>query len=88
MRGVVALELEPGAVGAKIGHHPLEIAEGVAEDDVAVAQIGPFPFMLQLALEAIEHREEAEVHRPHIQARKLRFELGDRTHPLLDAHVR
>ena len=44
--------------------------------------------MLQLALEAREHRVEPEIHRAHVEARDLRLEGRRGLHALLDRHRR
>ena len=45
------------------------------------------PLVLEL-LEALQHREQAEVHRAHVERRQFGLEQWPRAHALLDGHVR
>ena len=88
MAGVVALELEARSVSRAGLQDEFDVLEGVAEDEVArVLQRLRFPVVLEI-LEALEHREEPEVHRAHVERRDLRLERLGRLHPLLHGHDR
>ena len=87
MRGVVALELVAGLVGRELGQHRLEVAVGVAKDQVLAAlEIRALPVELEL-LEALQHREQAEVHRAHVHRRHFGLEHLGRLHALMHGHV-
>ena len=76
MTDVVALELEARAVLlAELAQHELDVLERVAEDEVAaILEVGTLPGMLEF-LVALEHREQAEVHRAHVERGDLGLEL-------------
>jgi len=66
---------------------PLDVAERVAEDEVVgAAQVGLLPIVLP-GLVAIRQREDAEVHRAHVERANLRLGNQRRGEPLLDRHV-
>ena len=89
MPDVVALDLEARAVLGAGRQDVFDVREGVLEDAVARAfQIRLFPGVLELALEAREHRVEAEIHRAHVERGDLRLERRGRAHALLDRHRR
>ena len=53
----------------------VDVAERVPEDAVVEArEVGPLPVVLEL-LEARQHREQAEIHRAHVERRDLRLEM-------------
>src|SRR5205085_11344257 len=64
---IVALELKLGATAlAEILQQPLDIGERVFEDEVAgVFEVLRLPVVFPF-LVAVEHREEPEIHRPHV----------------------
>src|SRR3546814_12289941 len=63
------------------------VLEAVAEDEVMAAlQHRRLPLMLEL-LEALEHGEQAEVHRSHVEARHFRLPYRRRPYPLLDRPI-
>ena len=67
MADVVALDLEAGAVLGAGGQDVFDVLEGVLEDAVLRAcEIGLLPVVLEV-LEALQHRVEAEIHRPHVE---------------------
>src|SRR3954451_17245574 len=71
VRGVVALELEPGPVAPAELEDGLDVGIGVLEDQVAaLLQPLPLPLVLEL-LEPVEHGKEPEVHRSHVQGSYL-----------------
>src|SRR3546814_18426602 len=53
---------------------------------MAALQHRRLPLMLEL-LEALEHGEQAEVHRSHVEARHFRLQYRRRPYPLLDRHI-
>src|SRR3546814_3080083 len=53
---------------------------------MAALQHRRLPLMLEL-LEALEHGEQAEVHRSHVEARHFRLPYRRRPYPLLDRHI-
>src|SRR6185312_5188802 len=74
MGGVVALELEARAGAAQRAQHKLDVLVGVAEHEIArILQRRALPILLEL-LEAAKHREQAEIHRTHVERRDLRLE--------------
>src|ERR1700728_656835 len=86
MPGVVALELEARSGAAERAQHEFDVLERVAEDEVArVLERLRLPIVLE-GLEAVEHREEPEVHRAHVERRHLRLESLRRLHTLLHRH--
>ena len=84
---VVAFELEARVVARAGAEDVLDLSEGVAKDDVLVAEIGALPLVLQV-LEAVEHAEQPEVHRAEIERGDLRLERRGGAHALLDGHGR
>ncbi|KAG0922615.1 hypothetical protein G6F31_019849 [Rhizopus arrhizus] len=85
---VVALEFEARAIGVAERQDGFDVLIGVAEDQrAAVLQVFPFPVMLEV-LEAVQHREQAEVHRPHVQRSQFGLEGRSRAHALFHRHVR
>src|SRR4051812_1758901 len=83
---VVAFELKPRVVASAAFENELDILEGIAEDEVLAAfEIRPLPVVLEL-LEAVQHREEPEIHRAHVEARNLRLELVRWGEALGDRH--
>src|SRR5271157_4796395 len=67
MGGVVTLELEARPGVAERTQHKLDVLEGVAEHEIArVLERLRLPIVFE-GLEAVEHREEAEVHRAHVE---------------------
>ena len=88
MAGIVALELEAGAVRfSQILENALYILECISEYEVVRApKIGLFPIVFP-GLEAVGRLEDAEIHRAHVERGDLR--LGDqrRRHALLDGHA-
>ena len=83
---VVALELEARAVCRQRGQCEFDILEGVAKNEIAGAvQILPLPFVLEV-LEPVQHRKQAEIHRPHVQRRELRLEADGGFDALFDLH--
>ena len=87
MGRVVALELEARAGVAERPQHELDILVGVAEHEVArIFQRLSLPVVLK-GLETVQHREEAEIHRAHVERSDFRLECFRRLHPLRDRHV-
>ena len=69
MPDVVALDLEARAVLGAGREDVFDVLERVLEDAVARAfEIRLLPVVFELALEAREHRVEAEIHRAHVEA--------------------
>ncbi len=66
----------------------LDIAERITEDDVLVRQVIPLPLMLQLALVALQHGEEPEIHRAHVERGEFRLVVLGRLDALGYAHRR
>src|SRR5260221_9589184 len=73
MADIVALELEARAVRlAEVLEDVFDVLEGVAEDEVArVLEMLALPVVLEV-LVALQHREEAEIHRPPVEGAHLR----------------
>src|SRR5580704_5874546 len=66
MPGVVALELEARSGAAERAQHEFDVLERIAEHEIArVLERLRLPIMFK-GLEAVEHREQPEVHRAHI----------------------
>src|SRR5437016_7590346 len=85
---VVALDLEARAVVGAGGQNVLDVLERVPEDAlVGRRQVALFPVELERA-EALEHREEPEVHGAHVERRDLGLELQRGLQALLDGHRR
>ncbi len=85
---VVALALESGVVLRAGAEDLADVLEGVLEHQVAaVLQVVALPLVLEL-LVAVQHREQAEVDRSHVQRCHLGLQLHRRPHALVDAHVR
>src|SRR5258708_35667975 len=53
---------------------------------MGVFQHGRLPVVLEF-LESLEHREQAEVHRSHIETGNLRLPDRRRFYPLFDGHI-
>ena len=88
MADVVAFEFETCVVVRTRPQHEFDVAEGVAKHAVpAVLKALRLPRMLEL-LVAVEHVEQADVHRPHVEGRDFRLELQGWLHPFFDAHIR
>src|ERR1700722_7542066 len=82
MGGVVAFELETRAGVAKDAEHELNVLVSVAEDEIArILQRLALPIVLEI-LEPAEHREQAEIHRTHIEGSDFRLERLGRLHAL------
>ena len=87
MAGIVTFELVARARAVQRFQRVADILEGVAEDEVVGAlQHLRLPVVLE-RLVPLQHREQAEIHRPHVEARDLRLPGGGRPHALLDGHV-
>ena len=83
---VVALELEPGPFGAEQADDRLDVLVRVPEDEIAGhLQVLALPGVLELR-DPVEHREQPEVHAPHVQRAQLRLEPPGRLRSLLDRH--
>src|SRR5436190_19487792 len=64
---VVALDLEARAVRATGVEDVLDVLERVLEDAIVRSrEVGALPVELEFAI-AAEHREEAEIHRAHVE---------------------
>ena len=87
VRRVVALKFKAGAGLGQRLQHVFDVLKSVAEHDVLVLEVLALPVMFEL-LEAVEHAEEAKVHRPHVQ--RCDFRLVDRggTDALVHFHGR
>ena len=85
---VVALELEARAAAfAQLFNDALDILVGVAEDEVARGlEMLPLPVVLEL-LVAAQHREQAEVHRAHVERGHLGLGAQRRGEALFQAHA-
>ena len=87
MAGVVALEFVARAGGVQRVESVTDVLEAVAEHEIMRAlQHLRLPVVLK-RLEALEHRKQAEIHRPHVQRGDFGLPLLGRPHPLLDGHV-
>ena len=87
MTGVVALELIARAGRVERFQRVTDILEGIAEHEIVGAfQHRGLPVMLEL-LVSLEHREQAEIHRAHVQAGDLRLPDRRGLDPLLDGHI-
>jgi hypothetical protein len=85
---VVALDLEARAVLRARRQDLRDVLERVLED--AIVRPGEV-FALPIVLERLvrpEHREQAEVHRAHVERRDLGLELERGTQALVDRHRR
>ena len=88
MRGVVAFKLEAGATIAQSVQDEFDVLEGVAEDQIArILQRLFLPVMLEV-LETVQHGEQAEIHRPHVERGDFRLEDLRRLDAFLHRHVR
>ena len=88
MPDVVALDLEARAIGSARAEDVFDVLERVLEDAfVRAGEVGLLPVELEL-LEPVQHREQAEVHRAHVERCDLGLELQRRLQPLLDGHRR
>ena len=85
---VVALVLETSATPfAKTFQDRLDVTERVAEDAPAGGfQVGRFPVVLPFR-ESVKRREQAEVHRPHVQRTHFRLQRDRALQALIDRHV-
>ncbi len=85
---IVALELEARAAAlAQLLQDVFDVLEGVSEDEVArVLEVLALPVVLEL-LVALEHGEEPEIHRAHIERAHFRLGAQRRSEPLLQAHA-
>src|SRR5260370_5503590 len=85
---IVALELEARAAAlAQLLQDVFDVLEGVSEDEVArVLEMLALPVVLEL-LVALEHGEEPEIHRAHIERAHFRLGAQRRSEPLLQAHA-
>ena len=86
MARVVALELvpRPGLVQRVQGIG--DVLERIAEHEIAgVLQHLRFPIEAEI-LEPLQHREQAEIHRSHVQTRNFRLPDRRRCNALLDRH--
>src|SRR3546814_16876131 len=81
--GVVALELVAGAGAVQRFERVSDILEAIAEDQIVRSfQHRRLPVMLEV-LVALEHREQAEVHRAPVEAGDLGPPLGGRAQAFL-----
>ena len=88
MAGVVAFELVARAGLVERLQRIADVLEAVAEDEIVRAlQHRRLPCVLE-GLEALEHREQPEIHRAHVEAGDLGLPYGGGAHPLLDRHIR
>src|SRR3546814_14119848 len=86
-RSIIAFEFIARAGCVECIQRKTNVLEAVAEDEVMAAlQHRRLPLMLEL-LEALEHGEQAEVHRSHVEARHFRLPYRRRPYPLLDRHI-
>ena len=86
--GVIALEFIACACTVERFQGVTDVLEGVAEHKIMGAlQHGRLPVVLEF-LESLEHREQAEVHRSHIETGNLRLPNSRRFYPLFDGHIR
>ena len=85
---VVAFELELRAMAlAKVFKNALDVPECISKYQIIGAfEIGFLPIVFEF-LVAIEHRVEAEIHRPHVERAHLRRGLERRGQPLFDGHL-
>src|SRR6185437_15571393 len=88
MADIVAFELELRAAAlAKRLKDLLDILEGIPKNEIpGILQMLGFPVVFPL-LVAIEHGEEAEIHRPHVERADLRLGAQRRRQPLLEGHA-
>ena len=87
MRSVVALELETDAAIAAQAQNGGDVAIGVFEHQIAAAfEVLDFPVVFEI-LEAFQHREQAEIHRAHVERGDFGLDFGGRTHAFLDRHI-
>jgi hypothetical protein len=85
--GVIALELIARAGRVERFQRVTDVLERIAEDEIVGAfQHRRLPVVLEL-LVSLEHREQAEIHRPHVQAGDLRLPHRRGLDPLLDGHI-
>src|SRR5450432_2302082 len=86
VRGVIALEFKTRACVGEQSKDKFDILERIAEDEIArIFERLALPIMLEI-LEAAEHREQAKIHRTHIERGDFRLELLRRLHALPDGH--
>ena len=87
MARVVALELIARAGRVERIERVANVLEAVAEHEIVRAfQHLRLPFVLEL-LVALQHREQAEIHRAHVERGDLRLPFLGRPNALLDRHV-
>src|SRR3954462_8895967 len=88
MADVVAFELETRPVAlSQIPQDPFDILECIPEYEVAAAfEMLRFPVVFE-ALVTVQHREQAEVHRPHVERGHLRARPQGCGKPLLESHA-
>ena len=87
MRDVVTLELEPRAAVRQGPEHEFDIFEGVAEHQVAgIFQRLGFPVVLEF-FEAVQHGEQAEIHRPMLREATSGLKGCGRLHTLRHRHI-
>ena len=87
MAGVVALELVARARRVQRVERVADILEAVAEHEIVRAlEHVRLPVVLEL-LVALEHREQAEIHRAHVERGDLGLPFLGRPDALLDGHV-
>src|SRR3546814_20346807 len=86
--GIIAFEFIARAGCVECIQRKTNVLEAVAEDEVMAAlQHRRLPLMLEL-LEALEHGEQAEVHRSHVEARHLRLPYRRRPYQIGRASCR
>src|SRR5260221_12232428 len=85
---IVALELEARAAAlAQLLQDVFDVLEGVSEDEVArVLEVLALPVVLEL-LVALEHGEEHEIHRAHVERAHFRLGTQGRGEALLQGHA-
>src|SRR5260221_7286776 len=85
--GVVALKFIARAATVERFQGITDVLEGVAEHKIMGGfQHGRLPVVFEL-FESLEHREQAEIHRSHIQACNFWLPNRGRLYPLLDGHI-
>ena len=88
MAGIIAFKFEPRAIPRTGFENIFNILEGIAEHDISgILKIRWLPIMFEF-LEPIKHREQPEIHRPHIQGRDFRREFKCRLQTFLNLHRR
>src|SRR5579875_911997 len=88
MPHIVAFKLKAGAGIAQLLERVFDIGKRVAENQVSrTFQMLPLPLKFEF-LKPIEHREEAEIHRAHIERGNFRLKAHGRSNALADQHMR